>query len=161
MSQTLKNNNSKPWSFSRTAKVIVCLLLMLGLLAYGKLFNPAVTLEMCLEDPERFDGKLIGVGMEATVVELLSEGFIIREMGKTIKVIGTAEDIKPGDYITISAVFHKEGWLDLKASYVATYRRLKMVVSLFPALLIIASFFIKYRFDFVQFEFCERKSCRT
>lgn len=134
---------------------------LLGLVVYGKMANPAVTLQMCLRQPSRYDGQVIQVGAEATVVAIRQDGFVIRQMGKTIPVIGGNEGIVIGDFVSLIATFHSTGFLELHESYVARYRRLKILVSILPVLLIGYLFFKRYKFSVKQGLFYSRDLCRT
>ncbi len=111
---------------------------------------------MCLNDPLRYDGKEIGVGTEATVVEILADGFLLRQMGQTIRVEGNSQNASPGDFVRLSAVFHRQGYLELRHLYVAKGRRLKIVLSIIPALLVLFLVLKTYRFDWRRLLFTER-----
>jgi hypothetical protein len=132
------------------------LLLLASLLWYGKVYNPEITLQMCLASPERHDGAMINIGTEVTVAEVLPDGFVIRQMGRTIKVMGNAPGLGIGEFISLQAVFHRPGWLELKALHVARNRRAKIWTSVIPMALILGFFFHRYRFDWRRFEFRER-----
>ena len=129
------------------------LLLMIWLSWYGKENDPTITLQMCLKEPRRYDNAIIEVGTEATVDSLTKDGFILKQMGKKIKVVGSDKDLKTGEYISLLAVFHNEGWLELKKIHVAKNRRLKILTSLLPVLLVFYFFFRHYRFHCQTFEF--------
>lgn len=122
------------------------LLLLIGLIYYGYRYNPRVNLSMCLNDPLKYDRYEVSIGTEAKVVERLSDGFILQEMGHTIRVKGDPQNVSPGDYVRLRAIFHKEGYLDLKLLYVAKGRRLKILVSIAPVVLVLFLFFRTYRF---------------
>ena len=104
-----------------------------------------------------YDGRTIAIGTEITVQEILQDGFTIKQFGHIIKVKGQAENIAPDDFITLSAVFHKQGWLELKSYHIAKNRRFKIFVSIFPALLVLVIFFKSFRFDFKRFVFTENR----
>ncbi len=140
----------------RWLKTAGLLAVLAGFTVYGYLYNPGGKLGKCLANPERYDGRIIGVGTEARVVELLPEGFVIQELGKKIRVIGDLPKASPGDYIRIRAVFHKEGYLELEQLYVAKGRQTKIFISIVPALLVIFLLFRTYRFDWRQLLFRER-----
>ena len=137
--------------------LIFGLLLVLAILVwYGYHFRPKMTLKMCLDDPLRYDGKEIGVWAESKVVELLPDGFLVKEMSYTIRVVGDPQNASPGDYVRMRAVFHKEGYLELKRLYVAKEKRLKIVVSIVPVLLVLFLLFKTYRFDWSRMFFREK-----
>ena len=111
---------------------------------------------MCLNDPLRYEGQEIGVGTEATVVEILPDGFLLREMGQTIRVEGDPQNASPGDLVRLRAVFHRQGYLELRHLYVAKGRRLKIALSIVPALLVLFLVLRAYRFDWKRMLFTER-----
>jgi len=157
----LKSNIDKGWTFFRILKVLVLALVLLALSLYGKFFDPTITLQMCLQNPQKYDGALIEIGTETTVKEILADGFTIEQMGKVVKVAGKTENISPNKFVSLQVVFHKGPWLELKKSHIAKYRRLKIAVSVIPALFIFFLFLREYTFRFKRFEFIERRSCRT
>ncbi|MBN2410412.1 hypothetical protein JXQ31_01895 [candidate division KSB1 bacterium] len=143
----------------RQFRIVVLLtyfIAMLLLIFYGKNFYPAITLEMCLNQPERYDGSQIDIGTEITVDKIYQDGFTIKQFGHIVKVKGRAENMEPGDFITLSVVFHKDGWLELKSYHIAKKRRFKIAVSIFPALLVIYLLLKSFSFDFKRFVFEER-----
>ena len=140
----------------RYIRLFCFLVIMICLLFYGKVFNPAITLQMCLNNPEKYDGVVIQVRHEATVLEIKDDGFTIQEMGRVIKVVGPNKNIKENEFIDIDAVFHKSGWLELVQARIEINRRYKMIISIFPAIFVIALFFYSFRFDFNKFTFCKR-----
>lgn len=157
----MKSNIDKGWTFFRILKALVLALVLLALSLYGKFFDPTITLQMCLQNPQKYDGALIEIGTETTVKEILADGFTIEQMGKVVKVAGKTENISPNKFVSLQVVFHKGPWLELKKSHIAKYRRLKIAVSVIPALFIFFLFLREYTFRFNRFEFIERRSCRT
>ena len=152
MPESLTNS----WSGKRFIRTLGLALSLIGLSLYGKVFDPTVTLQMCLRAPEKYDGALIEVGTEATVGDVLADGFTIRQMGKTVRVVGRSEDVAPGEYVNLLAVFHDGPWLELRRLHVAKYRRAKILLSAIPAVGVILLFLYRFRFDIHRFEFSER-----
>lgn len=134
--------------------------LLVALTYYGYRAFPEIRLVDCLRDPARYDGTLITVGTEATVERVLPDGFLVRQMGRVVRVIGDAGNPRPGDYVRFRARFHQEGHLSLAQLYVAKRRRAKVGVSILPVLLVVALVVKTYRFDPHRFCFVERKPCR-
>lgn len=132
------------------------LIVLVGLVWYGYEYNPTVSLQMCLNDPLLYDGREIDAGMETKVVEIIPDGFILQQGGRTIRVMGDRQNASPGDYVGLQAVFHKEGYLELKSLYVAKGRRLKIVLSALPVLLVLFLLFKNFRFDWRRLLFIER-----
>lgn len=110
-----------------------------------------------LAEPERFDGKEIVVWSKK--VKFLTEvGFQLKDGKDEIPVRGQIPGLKEGDDVSLIAIFHREGYLELKRFYIHHGRQLKHVVSLPPFLLILILFFKQYRFDWKQKVFMQRKS---
>lgn len=153
---TSKNNILASWAAARLLTAMFLAAAMLFLLWFGKTHNPAITLQMCLADPQTFDNTLIKVGAETIVARVTEDGFVIRQMGAEIPVRGANQGIKPGEFIYLLAVFHQPGWLELKRLHIAKFRRAKIAVSILPIPLIAFLFLKKYRFSWRRFEFVER-----
>jgi len=141
---------------TRWILIFELLLSLVVLIWYGYRFNPRVTLQMCLEDPLRYDGMVIGVGAEAKVIQLLPDGFVVKEVGRTLRVKGNPQDASLGDFVRMRAVFHKEGYLELKRLQVAKGKYTKIVVSIAPALLVLFLLFRTYKFDWRWILFREK-----
>jgi len=152
----LKSKSKKPWSSRRVLLLFTTLAIMLFLLWYGKTRNPTITLQMCLNDPAAFDSTLIEISAETVVTKITPTGFVIRQMGRQVPVIGQNKGIRVNEFISLLAVFHKEGWLELVRFHIAKKRRLKIVVSILPVPIVLLIFFRQYRFRFRTFEFIER-----
>jgi hypothetical protein len=140
----------------RFARVAVLLMALVALIWYGAAHNPTVTLAMCLAEPERYDGRRIEVANETVVQDILDHGFTIRYLGKTILVKGETAGVKKGEFLSLIAVFHKEGWLELEKFHIAIYRRWKIWVSVLPVILFAFMFVRRYRFDFGRMLWQER-----
>lgn len=145
---------------SRWYIISICLILLIALVIYGSVKNPAITLSMCLENPSRFNHRVVELGNEATVARLWNGGFTMRQMGREISVYGDNSGLKLNEYIYLKAIFHQEGHLELLQLRLAKLRRAKIWTSMPPMILIVGMFFYRYRFDFRQFHFKERKKCR-
>jgi len=143
--------------FSKRWVVIPALLFFLiYLMWYGFQNAPSITLRMCLENPALYDGCNIGIGNEATIAQLIPGGFLIKQMGKTMRVYGDSQNASAGDFVQLRAIFHEEGYLELVHFHVAKKRRVKIFVSLVPTLLILIIFFKRFKFDWRQILFYER-----
>ncbi|MDZ7337946.1 MAG: hypothetical protein ONB30_05350 [candidate division KSB1 bacterium] len=132
----------------RRVITIAAPLLVLGTLTYyGYRAYPELRLSTCLQDPLRYDGAHLVVGTEATVEALVPNGFVIRQLGRSVCVVGDPGDARVGDFVRMEVIFHKEGYLTLKRLYVAKKRRAKIAVSVLPVLVVGVWFCRAYRFD--------------
>ena len=140
----------------RITVIVVLLILLVALMHYGFKHYPSVTLQMCLDNPTRYHGTEIGIGTEATISKLDTDGFFIQQMGNSVKVFGEADNVRLGDFVQMRAIFHKAGYLELRQLYIAKKRRQKIVVSIAPTVLVLVLFLKTYKFDLRRFLFCER-----
>lgn len=140
-------NKGRSFPFNRWGINLALILALAGLVFYGYQKNPAITLQMCLSNPLKYDGQEISVAQEARVVHILSDGFLVKQMGRTIRVKGNPQNASPGDFVRIKAVFHKENFLVIERLYVAKGRQFKIIVSVLPALFVFYLFLRAYQFD--------------
>ena len=127
----------KAWTIQRISRIIIYAAILGSLVVYGYKHNPAVTLQMCLAEPKKYDGTLIEIGNEIIVEQLTLYGFTITQMENEIEVWGDNNNVRENDYIVLKAIFHKGPWLELKDYHVAKKRRTKVYISIFPALFVI------------------------
>jgi hypothetical protein len=127
----------------RIFRIFVYLSILLALTWYGKNFNPAITLSQCMKDPQHFDKSRIEIGTETTISRLAKDGFYIRQMNRELWVKGDPKGLTEGSFISLIAIFHAPGWLEMQKVYQADRRRMKIVLSLFPPIIWLF-FFFKY-----------------
>lgn len=140
----------------RLFRILLLTFLLAILIWYGHTFYPAVTLQMCLANPELHDGSTIVVGNEATIQEIYDDGFLIEQMGKKVRVISSEQNVRLGEFVILKAVFHKPNLLEALEVRIAKKRRAKIWLSVIPALLVVAYFMKRFRFNVRQFYFEER-----
>jgi hypothetical protein len=104
-----------------------------------------VTLGDCMADPGYFDKTLLDIGGGAKVGRVGKDGFELLKGENKIWVKGVAEGLGVNEYINVKAVFHKEGYLHLGQAHVLKWRRLKIVLSVIPVLVIAGLFLRAYR----------------
>jgi hypothetical protein len=122
---------------------------------------PFPSIVQCLADPSGHDGAVVSTGSGGAVEAIEKSGFrIARKSGKVL-VRGRAEGIKKGDFVFLEAVFHKEGYFELKRIYNSRYRHLRIAASLAGLLWVILIFFRSYRFDPSRFLFIQRNDRKT
>jgi hypothetical protein len=145
------------WSAWQVSRVIIYAGLLAALIIYGKVAYPDITLKMCLDNPDRYDGMTIEVGGEATIGDRLADGFTIVFLGEVVRVKGSHPHLRKREYLSLIAVFHKEGpWLEAIDIHIAKYRRTKIVLSVLPVIAVGLLFVKRYRFDFTCLQFRER-----
>jgi hypothetical protein len=132
---------------SRFGRILLLSLGLLLLIWYGTEKNPNLTLAMCLADPEQYHGCRIEVANETIVQQVFSDSFTVRYLGRTVTVIGDTSGVRPGEFVSLIAVFDKSGRLKLEKKHIALYRRWKIWVSVLPVLLFAFLFWRRYDFD--------------
>ena len=126
----------------------ILLVATLGLCYKSAFHHPWLSLNECLEEPEKYDGRQVTQMQEPTIGPVFGDGFLLRQKrGPSIRVTCDTSGLVQGEFIGITAVFHKEGYLDRARFQVAYGRREKIAVSTVPALLIVGLFLWNFRFD--------------
>ncbi|MFC2092076.1 hypothetical protein ACFLTD_04815 [Elusimicrobiota bacterium] len=147
---------------SRWIKLSVsCLVLVIfGIYSQAMYQRKVVDIEKCLASPLVYDKKLIEIKHDAVVAGIKDDGFSIYVRGNMVHAVydGTDDSWKDslGEYISIRAVFHKEGYVEADAYHIHKQRRLKMAFSIIPVLIICFIFFKYYRFDLNNMCFGEK-----
>ena len=134
------------WNIKRLLRIVLYITCLVAMVIYGYRNNPAITLQMCLDNPDKYDGTQIEIGNEIIVYSVTQFGFVIKQMNNLVEVRGETNDVEPHEYIVLKAVFHKGPWLELKDYHVAKRRRAKVYISVFPVLFIFAYFLSKAKF---------------
>lgn len=110
--------------------------------------SPWLTLDDCLENPEKYDDKLVTSFREPMIAEIYADGFLLRQKaGQNIKVFSDTTGLVLNKYIGLAATFHKEGYLEAVHLKVSENRRYKIGLSILPTLLVIGLFFRFFRWN--------------
>jgi len=120
----------------------------------------ALTFRECLLSPEKYDNRELIVKNEAKTGEIFKDKFEILQGDDKITVVGPTEELKRNEFVTMRATFHKEGFLTVKEMHVHRFRRLKMVISILPVILVGWIFFRRYRFNLRKIMFTPHLSAR-
>jgi hypothetical protein len=134
------------WNIKRLLRIVLYTICLVSLVIYGYRNNPAVTLQMCLDNPDKYNGTQIEIGNEIIVYSVTQFGFVIKQMDNLVEVRGETKDVEPHEYIVLKAVFQKGPWLELKDYHVAKRRRAKVYISVFPVIFIFAYFLTRVKF---------------
>ncbi len=145
----------------RQAIIITTFICSIALIIYGYINNPSISLSMCLDNPQQYDGQIIEIGTEITVARVWQNDFTLRQMDKEIPVYGDNSNLNINDFIYLRAIFHKEGFLELLQIRAAKLRRIIIWISVPPVLLVLVLFFRQYRFNIRSVQFEERNTCLT
>ena len=143
--------NDKP--FLRVTRIFIWLLFLIFFMIWGKINFPYVTLKDCLREPRKYNGYTITIGTETTVNKITSRGFYIKYLGKFFYVQGLADNLHVNEFVTLRAKFTSPDRLELVDLRPAKYRRIKILASVLPVIVILLLFLRAYRFHFVKFYF--------
>ena len=129
---------------------LILLFFLTVLSYYGKFHHPWLGLKTCRENPTQYDSCLVTSFDEAKIGSINSEGFqLIQKQSPPIWVIADTVGLVSGEYVGLTAVFHREGYLEAVSLHVARKRKSKIWLSVIPALmigiLIILNFRINWR----------------
>ncbi|MEA1928150.1 MAG: hypothetical protein U9N73_08070 [Candidatus Auribacterota bacterium] len=129
---------------------IAGLLIVLVLLAwYSDTAHNYLTLSECLKDPALYDGREVPIFLEARVLGVTPDCLRVSQETGTVDIIipprfqgmvpssFTLEDIKPGQSLEAITIFRESGYLELVRLRIAPLRPLKIIVSIFPAIIIL------------------------
>lgn len=139
-------------------KLSILIIWILSMCSYSHLRNPgSVSLQDCLEDPERFDKVVLTFGTNSKAGKVKKDRFeLITNDGTKVTVFGSAKGLRENEYIDLETIFHKEGYFELKKIYVRKLRRLKIILSILPVLLVAWLFFTRYKFNLEKMRFVEK-----
>lgn len=152
---------------NRVSAVTAAAVILAALGLYNYIFTGiySVNIVKCLRDPEKYDKTLVEVGQDARVLDTGEDGFIIRHMNTKIKAFypktGSgmkAEKAARGSYVSVLAVFYKEGYLEIERFHIHKHRKYKIFISLAVAVAFTVFFFCFYRFDAAKCVFRERNA---
>lgn len=135
--------------------IIICLLIgiTIGLSYYSSHFNPWLTLDECIQNPDQNDGCMVNSFREPMICQLFNDGFILRQShGPSIRILCDTTNLTVGEYIGLKGIFHKEGYIEATAIQIAENRRYKIWLSTLPVLVIGFLFFKYFHFNLKIFQ---------
>lgn len=142
---------------NRWIKIALLSLLLFGFCGYARYFHPWISLSDCIKHPERYDRHVVLSFDEPVIGKIDSTGFeLLYKGGPPIYVYADTSGLKSGEFVALSAVFHKEGYLVALRAAVAYRRREKMAVSVIPVIFVGILFFRYFRIRHFQIERKER-----
>ncbi|RPH89500.1 MAG: hypothetical protein EHM72_20290 [Calditrichaeota bacterium] len=143
-------------SIYRRLRIVLYLVVLAGLVLYGRYFYPVISLQLCLEHPQRYYQQIINIGNEAVIEQVKDDGFVIRYLHHLVAVEGNTSNLKVGEYVYLRARFIAPDRLELMTMHIAEGRRMKIMLSIIPAVFIIFWFLRRFRWRFTSFDFVER-----
>jgi hypothetical protein len=119
-----------------------------GLCIRSAFFHPWLSLNACLARPAEHDLKRVTQFNAPTIAMLFGDGFLLSQnRGPSIRVFCDTTGLVRGEFVGITAVFHREGYLDGAVTQVAWLRREKIAVSLVPAAAVCGFFMFGFRWN--------------
>ncbi len=142
---------------NRWIRIAFFTVLLFGLCVYGRYFHPWISLSDCLKHPEKYHGHVVSSFDEPVIGKIDSTGFeLLHKGGPPVYVYADTLGLKTGEFVALSGVFHREGYLTAIRCAVAHRRREKMAVSVIPVIFVGILFFRYFRIRTFQIEFKER-----
>ena len=139
-----------------SAKVLSLILLIFTACFYSQHKYREFSLQDCLSNPEHGDGVTLKFGGNSKAGEVSEDRFELVRGKDKMTVMGRVGDLKKNDYIVMKAIFHKEGYLELKDIHVRKLRRLKIYLSVLPVFLVVGLILRQYKFDLKKRVLVER-----
>jgi len=139
---------------------IVGLITALSLMAwYSNYVQQPLTLYKCLDNPERYEGSEVPIFLEARVLGMTPDCLRVSQITGSINItipprftgmvssFASLDDIKPGQAMEAITVFRLPGYLELKELRIAPLRPLKIIVSIFPAIIVLIILITSLRWE--------------
>ena len=138
----------------RLVPILILFLILILLCIYTGRNHPWITIEECLQNPEKYNDKLITEYWEPQIGKIYADGFrLIQRHAPSIRVYCDTTGLKTGEFVGLKAYFKKEGYLRAEQAFVATNRRYKIWLSVIPVILVLFLFFYNYTFNPRKFQF--------
>jgi hypothetical protein len=129
-------------------RVMLCITLLIGLSSYSEVVGPEHMdrLPRALAQPDRVAGAELRLPSNVKVVQVHPRAFVVRQRDAEIAVrvpdhlepewAVWQQQVQVGDYVSLKATFHPEGYLLLRDMHVHQGRRLKIWVSVLALVLL-------------------------
>ncbi|MBN1783033.1 hypothetical protein JW948_18000 [bacterium] len=122
--------------FNRLTVMAFLFASLTGLCFYGMTHPPYLSLETCLNNPGKYDGRTVTYISEPYIREIKPDGFLLQHRAGTIRVLSDTTGLRVNEYVGLVAVYHREGFLEARQIMISKNRRYKIIFSIFPVLLI-------------------------
>lgn len=137
----------------RTRLALIAGASLLGICVYSHWIGDHDDLPAYYARPEQFDNRLVDLNSAAKIVARTETSFTVAERGATIEVRATVPESAVGCYVYAIGIFHQEGWLEPHGVRIARGRRLKILISVAPALWVAGLVLWHFRFRWRPFGF--------
>jgi len=141
----------------RFKKIIVLALAILSLGFYSYQAGPKteITYQDCLKEPEKYQGQEIVIGY-APIVSQDGESLVLKDCEGSVLIKGVKKKVA-AKHVSLKGIF-QDGVLVLTQIRTHPWRYLKYSVSLIPVILVTASFFKEFTFNFQELVFKKKKT---
>ncbi|RKY82772.1 hypothetical protein DRQ07_00330 [candidate division KSB1 bacterium] len=134
--------------------ILISIVVLTGLAIYNYNAHPWIDVAQCMNDPENYDGKIVEKFREPMIGKILNDGFILKQKhGQSIRVYADTSGLKTGEYLGLTARFHKEGYLEAVKIKVSKYRRYKIWLSVIPVFFVLFLLIFNLKFNWKKFYF--------
>lgn len=141
----------------RFEKIALLFISIPALLYYGYLTGANIqpSYHDYIENAEYFDGYELSFSFER-VYDVGSEHFKLMIGNEIVTVKGDASSLKKGDFISLKAVFKKEGFLELKELHMHKNELIVFFLSAISPFIVAFFFFKEFKFNFKKLLFEEK-----
>jgi len=137
--------------------IITGLILLLLLCFYAHDSSPYPDLAEILAQPENYAGKRVAIFIEARIMELTTDGFILTQRGQRLRVHTAIKNAPVDEFVAVTGIFQPPNHLHAGMVHLAPARRWKIAVSVIPVLLLAFLLPMALRFDRQTRNFTLRK----
>jgi hypothetical protein len=138
------------------ARAAVMMLALLLLSAFSYLRPGHLEPGVCLRGSEACVGHQVQLSHDARVTQLLPDGFVVEQLGATVRVVGSNAGLAVGDGIQLRGTWQADGAIRAEAWHVSRERRWRISVSIPAALLGAWLFWRTFRWDGKRLAFTPR-----
>lgn len=128
-------------------KVLVSLAAVGMMMAYAGLKPPLPTIEQCLANPARYEGALVSTGSGGKIQRIEPWGFWMKRKAGDVRMVGSSAGLHRGEVVFLEAVFHKEGYFEIKQLYESRYRHIRILASMAGLIGVFWLFSRNYQFN--------------
>ena len=131
----------------------ILLTALFGLCFWGRYFHPWIDTTQCDRNPATCDGLLVIHFSEPMIGEIYKDGFLLLQKNKQpIRVRSDTTGLIPGEFIGLSAIYHREGYLETVSLEIARNRRYKIWLSVIPLGIVIFALIRCFRINLNPFQ---------
>lgn len=120
-------------------------LLALGIAAEQT--RPYPNLAEVINNAEKFNGRQIAIIVECRIGEVTPDGFVLKQMNVEVLARTDEKKFRIGDDVVIEGIFQSPATLEVTRMHIASKRRMKMAISVIPAIVVVLLVFKNVGYD--------------